>query len=124
MDFLANQNFPLTSIQILRQAGHHVVSIIEEAPGSRDRDILARAHAENLVILTFDRDYGEIIFRHKAAPPAGLVYLRFAPSTPAEPGGILLHVIEKKSPSLSDRFTIVERGRIRQRTLHADRAKL
>jgi predicted nuclease of predicted toxin-antitoxin system len=73
MDFLANENFPLASIQLLRRAGHLIVSIIQEAPGSKDQDILARAHAENLVIITFDRDYGEMIFRHKAAPPAGVV---------------------------------------------------
>ena len=120
MDFLANENFPLTSIRILRQAGHHVVSIIQEAPGSKDEDILARAHAENLVVLTFDRDYGELIFRHKDALPAGVIYLRFAPSTPAEPGEILLNIIENKSLSLIARFTIVERGRIRQRTLHTN----
>ena len=119
MDFLANENFPLTSIRLLRQAGHRVVSIIQEAPGSKDQDILIRAHAENLVILTFDRDYGEMIYRHKAAPPAGVIYLRFAPLTPSEPGEILLNIIEKKSLSLTDRFTIVERGRIRQRALHA-----
>jgi hypothetical protein len=46
MDFLANENFPLLSIQLLRTAGHHVVSIIQEAPGSRDEDILKRAHTE------------------------------------------------------------------------------
>ena len=119
MDFLANENFPLASIQLLRQAGHNVVSIMQEAPGSKDLDILVRAHAEKLVILTFDRDYGEMIYRHKAAPPAGVVYLRFAPFTPTEPGEILLKIIDKVSLSLIDRFTIVERGRIRQRTLHA-----
>ena len=71
------------------------------------------------MILTFDRDYGELIYRHKALPPAGVVYLRFAPITPSEPGEILLNIIEKKTPLFTDRFTIIERGRIRQRPLHA-----
>jgi predicted nuclease of predicted toxin-antitoxin system len=58
MDFLANENFPLLSVRLLREAGHRVVSIIQEAPGSKDEDILKRAHTERLIILTFDRDYG------------------------------------------------------------------
>lgn len=119
MDFLANENFPLVSIRLLRKAGHRVASIIQEAPGSKDEDILARAHVEKLVILTFARDYGELIYRHKSAPPAGVVYLRFTPATPAEPGEILLSILEKESLPLSGRFTIIEKGRIRQRALHA-----
>jgi predicted nuclease of predicted toxin-antitoxin system len=64
MDFLANENFPLLSVRLLREAGHHVASIIQESPGSKDEDILARANTESLIILTFDRDYGELIYRH------------------------------------------------------------
>ena len=62
MRFLANENFPLTSVRLLRQAGHDVVSITEETPGVADDHILARAVIEDRIILTFDRDYGELIF--------------------------------------------------------------
>ena len=62
MDFLANENFPLLSVRLLREAGHRVVSIIQEAPGGKDEDILKRAHTERLINLTFDRDYGELIY--------------------------------------------------------------
>jgi len=118
MEFLADENFPLLSIRLLREANHHVVSIIQEAPGSKDEDILKRSHVEDLIILTFDRDYGELIYRHRASLPAGVVYFRFAPATPSEPDEILLNILAQEIPSLSGRFTIIERGRIRQRALH------
>jgi len=122
MDFLANENFPLLSVRLLRHAGHRVVSIIQEAPGSKDEDILKRAHAERLIILTFDRDYGELIYRYQALPPAGVVYFRFAPATPSEPAEILIKVMDRADLSVIGKFTIVERDRVRQRSLHIERA--
>jgi len=103
MDFLANENFPLLGVQLLREAGHRVVSVVQEAPGSKDEDILKRAYTERLIILTFDRDYGELIYRHQALPPAGVVYFRFAPATPSEPAEILINVMDRADcPSLAN----------------------
>ena len=112
----------LVSVRFLREAGHSVVSIIQEAPGSKDEDILKRAHTEKLIIMTFDRDYGELIYRHQALPPAGVVYFRFAPATPSEPAEILLNIMDKANLSVIGKFTIVEKGRVRQRSLHIERA--
>ncbi len=117
MEFLADENFPLVSIQLLRKAGHSVKSIIEDSPGSKDSEVLSCAKDENRIILTFDRDYGNMIYRQRPLAPAGVVYFRFAPSGPEEPAQILLGMLEKEEPVLSHRFTVVERGRIRQRTL-------
>lgn len=44
MDFLANENFPLRSRRLLKEAGHHIINIIQEEPGAKDEDILKRAH--------------------------------------------------------------------------------
>lgn len=52
MDFLANENFPLFSIKLLRDVGYNVASVIRETPGAKDLDILKRAHKENRIILT------------------------------------------------------------------------
>jgi len=117
MNFLANENFPLFSIKLLRNAGYNAASVIEDTPGAKDHKVLKRAHDENRIILTFDRDYGELIFKHKSLAPVGVVYFRFDPSTPEEPAKILLNLIERSKVSLLGKFTVVERGRVRQRTI-------
>lgn len=117
MDFLANENFPLLSIRVLRNAGHNVAGVIEETRGAKDLDILKRAHGEKRIVLTFDRDYGELIFQHRSFIPLGVVYFRFDPSTPEEPAKILLKILEEGKVSVLGKFTVVERGGIRQRTL-------
>jgi len=117
MNFLANENFPLMSIRLLRNTGHNVVSVAEETPGAKDETVLKRAHAENRIILTFDRDYGELIYRYKLFAPDGIVYFRFDPSTPEEPAKILLNILDKDKILISGKFTVIERNRLRQRTL-------
>jgi predicted nuclease of predicted toxin-antitoxin system len=118
MDFLANENFPVFSIRLLRNAGHNVASVIEETPGNKDRDILKRAYEENRIVLTFDRDYGELIYRHKEFIPAGIIFFRFNPSNPAEPAELLLNILERGKVPIINRFTVVERGRIRQKIFY------
>ena len=117
MEFLANENFPLLSVMLLRNAGYRVVSIAQESPGITDFEVLTRAHEENMVILTFDRDYGELIYKNRVLLPAGVVYFRFGPATPAEPADILIKLIGRTDLSIIGQFTILERGRLRQRSL-------
>ncbi len=117
MDFLANENFPLGSIHLLRDAKHDVASVIEDAPGAKDREVLTRAQEEKRIVLTFDRDYGELLYRQGLSAPPGIVYFRFDPATPVEPAEMLLGLLKMEEVSLIGRFTAVERTRIRQRSL-------
>ncbi|MCU0542381.1 MAG: DUF5615 family PIN-like protein [Oscillatoriaceae cyanobacterium Prado104] len=117
MRFLANENFPLLSVRLLRQANLEVASVSEDAPGIEDADVLARAADEQLVILTFDRDYGELIYRLRMRSPRGVIYLRFRPHTPEEPASVLLNLLQMEGLQFEERFTVVDRDRIRQRPL-------
>ena len=117
MDFLANENFPLSSIRLMRNAGYDVASVIEDTPGAKDHEILKRAHEEIRIVLTFDRDYGELIYRRKSFTPTGVVYFRFDPFTPEEPAEILLNILKTGKVEILGKFTVVERGRIRQKVL-------
>ncbi|RME32780.1 MAG: hypothetical protein D6793_10600 [Thermoflexia bacterium] len=115
--FLADENIPLESIRRLRLAGYDVRAVIEESPGAKDRELLIRAAEESRIVLTFDRDYGELVYRQRVAIPAGIVFFRFAPAYPAEPADYLLGMLSRQTISLEGRFTVIERGWIRQRPL-------
>jgi predicted nuclease of predicted toxin-antitoxin system len=117
MQLLANENFPLVSVQLLRQAGCHIASVTEDSPGIEDPEVLARAVDEQRIMLTFDRDYGELIYRFRLPPPEGVIYLRFRHHTPEEPAAILLNLFQTEELQLEGWFTIIERDRIRQRPL-------
>jgi predicted nuclease of predicted toxin-antitoxin system len=117
MKFLANENFPLTSVRRLREAGHTVISITEEMAGVKDSVVLSLAVRENLIVLTFDRDYGDLIYKLRLPVPAGIIYFRFDPSSPSEPCERLLELLKIEGLFLEGKFTVADRERIRQRPL-------
>lgn len=63
MRLLVNENFPSDAVTALQQDGHDVVWVRRDAPGSRDEDVLERARTENRILITFDKDFGELAFR-------------------------------------------------------------
>jgi predicted nuclease of predicted toxin-antitoxin system len=117
MHFLANENFPLPSIQRLRGAGYDVAAISEESPGATDTEVLARASNEGRCILTFDKDYGELIYRTGLPHAVPVAFFRFDPLTPTEPADLLLHLLETVELSLEGQFTVIQRQHVPQRPL-------
>lgn len=116
MRFVANENIPLSSVRQIRAAGHDVLSVTESAPSIMDVDVLAWAVQEAALVLTFDRDYGELIYRYHVPTPMGVVYFRFQPTTPDEPAIQLLALLSSIE-TLEGMFTVVERAQVRQRPL-------
>lgn len=122
MDFLADENFPLDATRRLRDAGHAIAAVVHDSPGVSDEEILERAAREGRVILTFDRDYGSLLFERPARQsplPAGMVYFRFDPSPPEEPADYLLALLEQPDFPVIGHLTVVERDRVRQRPLRS-----
>lgn len=68
---LANENFPGPAIRLLRERGIDVVWVAERMPAATDAEVLACARAEGRWLLTFDRDYGELVFFPCNASAAG-----------------------------------------------------
>ncbi len=116
MRFLANENFPKPSISYLREQGHFVNSIQEELAGIPDEEVVEIAANGNLIILTFDSDYGEILFKHPKENPPSVVYFRFKGNAPKKAGEILVDLLSY-GIQIQGFFTVIEETGIRQRKI-------
>jgi predicted nuclease of predicted toxin-antitoxin system len=117
MKFLANENFPLTSVRLLRETGRTVIAAAEEMAGAKDVAVLSRAASEDLIVLTFDRDYGDLVFKLKLPVPLGVIYFRFDPYSPSEPFERMMELFQIDGLSFEGKFTVADRQRVRQRPL-------
>ena len=93
MRFLADENVPVPSLRRLRESGLDVVSVLETDPGLHDSDVIGLARRLGRVLLTFDSDIGERIYKHRDPPPAGVVYLRLIQNDPEEAARVVLEII-------------------------------
>src|SRR5262245_22446979 len=74
--YLANENFPLGIAASLRSKGNDVTHAGESLAGQPDPIILQTAVAQDRVLLTFDHDFGELVFRQQEPPAPGIVLFR------------------------------------------------
>lgn len=115
MKFLANENLPLATIRKLQASGWDVLSISLDSPSITDEEVMKIAIEENRTIITFDRDYGTLIYQYGYRPPAGVIYLRLQDFTPEEPADFLLNLINTTTFTFIGLFTVADENNIRQR---------
>ncbi|MGA3017648.1 MAG: DUF5615 family PIN-like protein [Bryobacteraceae bacterium] len=117
MRFLADENFPRPALEALRKAGWDVVSIAEECPGVPDEDVAALCAAQERILLTFDKDFGELIFHRGLPAGSGVVLFRITPDSPEEAAEVAVALVQSQ-PDLAGWFCAVTRDRIRMRPLN------
>ena len=100
--------------ELLIEAGHDAVFVGDAMPGSADEVVLARAESENRILITDDKDFGELVFRLDR-PSTGVILLRTSKANYRRRVRILLDVI--KTLQLEGHFTTVTENRIKTRKL-------
>ena len=78
MHIIANENIMATVISELRSRGHDVLSVKESMPRAGDEVILAKAQAEQRIVLTHDKDFGELAFRYGLPATCGVLLIRLS----------------------------------------------
>jgi predicted nuclease of predicted toxin-antitoxin system len=82
-NFLADENIPRLVILQLRELGFNVISITETSPSIKDTEVISMATHLDTIILTADKDFGELAFKH-SLPVPGIILLRLGGLTPDE----------------------------------------
>ena len=116
MKLLANENFPGDAIDALRQDGHDVVWIRTDAPGSSDPQVLAQAQAEDRILLTFDKDFGELAFRARLPATSGIILFRIAAPSADHVAKVAVATLKSRS-DWAGHFSVVEAHRLRMTVL-------
>jgi uncharacterized protein DUF5615 len=112
MRFLANENFPGRAVKALEEAGHDILWVRVSAPGIGDPEV-AR---EERILLTFDKDFGELARTSVLPVKCGVVLFRVPMPAPGEVGGKLASILTSRDDWMG-RFSVVEPGRVRMRPL-------
>jgi predicted nuclease of predicted toxin-antitoxin system len=102
---LANENFPAPAIRKLRAAGIDVVAVRETMPSVSDKEVMAYARQEQRWIITFDRDYGDLVFREGLLPPPAILFFRQEPYPPDRPADLVLAMLSE--PQLAEGCMVV-----------------
>jgi predicted nuclease of predicted toxin-antitoxin system len=113
---LAHENFPGEAVTTLRQHGHDVAWVRTDAPGSSDQEVLQRAQAEGRVVVTFDKDFGELAFRYGLPASSGIILFRIAALSSGYVNRITVTALESRS-DWAGHFAVIEENRIRMRPL-------
>jgi predicted nuclease of predicted toxin-antitoxin system len=113
---LANENWPRPALLALRAAGLDIQAVAERMPRASDAEVLRHAAGEGRWVLTFDRDYGELVFARAVAPPPAIVYLRQGDYAPDWPARVVLELLNRADWVTGHLVVVAGRG-LRRRPL-------
>ena len=116
VQLFADENMPRTIVVQLRAWGHDVLYASEVKPGAADRDWLAHAEADGRVILTSDKDFGDLIFRDRLNSH-GVVLLRLHELTITERLARLEQAWPVVAANPLGKFVVISPRKIRVRDL-------
>jgi predicted nuclease of predicted toxin-antitoxin system len=116
MRFLADECCDAALVDVLRGDGHDVLYAIESLRGATDDDLLTRAVSERRILLTEDKDFGELVYRLRR-PAHGIVLLRFAVGDRALKVPRLRYLLEQEAERLPGAFIVLEVDKVRVRSL-------
>ena len=105
MRLVADESVEGPTVTALRAAGHLVLFIAETSPGIEDSEVLVIARKEQALLLTADKDFGELVFRNRE-PHCGVLVVRSQEDDPDENAANALAAIHQNGPELLNRFSV------------------
>jgi len=114
--FLVDESTGTAVVAHHRRLGHDVLAVAESMPQAADSDILACAVAEDRILLTNDKDFGELVFRNRQAHSA-VVLLRLQDESSSNRVQVVQNLLDQFADRLVYHFTVATETNVRFRPL-------
>ncbi len=114
MNLLADDSVDRPIVEELRRAGYSILYVAEIEPGISDDDVLNSANDANAILLTSDKDFGELVFRQRRAS-FGVVLIRLSGLSAVKKAEIVSHAFQQYSQEFSKSFSVISGGGVRIR---------
>lgn len=114
MKIVADESVDKQIVDRLRAQSHEVIYIAELDPGIDDDTVLFRSHNADALLITADKDFGELVFR-QGKLHSGIVLLRLSGLTPYQRAEIVGATFERHGTELQKQFAVVSARAIRLR---------
>lgn len=118
MRFLVDESTGTAVAEHLRSMGHDVLAVGEVMPQATDHDILARAALEERIVVTNDKDLGELVFRSRQAH-AGVLLLRLRDESSTTRVRVVQAVMERHAGQLAGHFSVATERSLRIRPIRS-----
>ena len=112
MRFLADESCDFAVVRALRTAGHDVTAIVEISPRAEDEFVLDRALHEKRILITEDKDFGQLVYANKQASD-GVIFIRFPAKLRRSLPQTVVQLVNRRGDALIGCFVVVQPGRIR-----------
>ena len=116
MKFLADECCDTGLVESLRNHGHDVLYVTEKKAGTIDDEILSDAYKEERILITEDKDFGELVYRFKK-PTHGIVLIRIDVHERQIKWSRLKKLIDDYGTRLQGHLTVVDAQKFRFRPL-------
>ena len=113
--FLADESCDFAVVRSLRAASYDIEAIVEIASGESDANIIEMAVKKNRILITEDRDFGELVYAHQKQH-GGIILVRYPSTARKGMAEAILDLVRQKSGTLVDCFVVVSPLKIRIRT--------
>ena len=118
MRILADENMSRSTILALRAAGYDVVAVKEQHPGLADEDILHMAQSDHRLIISHDKDFGELAVRCGLPASSGIILFRVSRGTPHDDAARIVAILGSRE-DWPRHFSVVDDEKIRMRPIPA-----
>ena len=112
MRFLVDESTGPVVAEWLRNKGHDVYSVFSESRGMQDAEVIQKAFADNRILVTNDKGFGEKVFRERQ-PHRGIILLRLEDERSIVKIEIIRRLLDRYANNLSGNFVVVTENSVR-----------